>query len=48
MTTLIINSILLGAGLAMELVDAFLDATFEGGKHQRRVDMINAIEKDEL
>ena len=37
-----------GAGLAMELVDAFLDATFEGGKHQRRVDMITAIERDEL
>lgn len=37
-----------GAGLAIDLVDAFLDATFEGGKHQRRVDMITAIEQDEL
>ena len=33
-----------GPGLAFDLVDAFLDATFEGGKHARRVDMITAIE----
>lgn len=29
-----------GAGLALEIVDAFLDATFEGGRHGARVDMI--------
>ncbi len=33
-----------GMGLACELVDAFLDAEFEGGKHARRVEMITAIE----
>ncbi len=33
-----------GMGLACDLVDSFLDAEFEGGKHQRRVDMITAIE----
>lgn len=33
-----------GAGLAIDLVDAFLDAEFAGGKHARRVDMIAAIE----
>ena len=36
-----------GQGLAMDLVDAFIDADFEGGKHQRRVDMIFDIEKAE-
>jgi len=29
---------------ALELVDAFLDAEFEGGRHGTRVDMIKAIE----
>ena len=37
-----------GMGLALDLVDNFIDATFEGGKHQRRVDMITAIENDEF
>lgn len=36
-----------GMGLALELVDAFVDAEFEGGKHQRRVDMITQIEASE-
>ena len=33
-----------GMGLAFDLVDNFIDADFEGGKHQTRVDMITAIE----
>ena len=33
-----------GMGLAFDLVDAFLDAEFEGGKHAKRVDLITAIE----
>lgn len=33
-----------GAGLAIDIVDAFLDAEFEGGRHAKRVDMITAIE----
>lgn len=36
-----------GMGLALDLVDNFIDADFEGGKHQRRVDMITAIEAEE-
>jgi ribose 5-phosphate isomerase B len=36
-----------GVGLALDLVDNFIDAEFEGGKHQRRVDMITAIENSE-
>ena len=33
-----------GQGLAMELVDAFLTTEFEGGRHQRRVDLITKLE----
>ncbi|PVA05317.1 ribose 5-phosphate isomerase B [Thalassorhabdomicrobium marinisediminis] len=33
-----------GEGLALEVVDAFLDTPFEGGRHATRVDMIKAIE----
>ena len=36
-----------GMGLALDLVDAFIDAEFEGGKHERRVDMITQIEASE-
>ena len=32
----------IGAGLALEIVDAFLDTEFEGGRHATRVDMIEA------
>ena len=35
----------LGEGLALEIVDAFLGAEFEGGRHATRVDMIVALEK---
>ncbi|MFY0635278.1 MAG: ribose 5-phosphate isomerase B [Vannielia sp.] len=31
-----------GEGLALEIVDAFLNAEFEGGRHALRVDMIEA------
>lgn len=34
----------IGAGLACELVDVFLETEFEGGRHQRRVDQITQIE----
>lgn len=34
----------IGSGLASELVELFLKTEFEGGRHQRRVDKINAIE----
>ena len=37
-----------GAGLACDLVDAFIDTDFEGGKHQRRVEKIMAIEAEEI
>lgn len=34
-----------GAGYALKIVDIFLKTEFEGGRHQRRVDKITAIEK---
>lgn len=34
-----------GEGLALDIVDAFLSAEFEGGRHAARVDMITAIER---
>lgn len=34
-----------GEGLALDIVDAFLSAQFEGGRHATRVDMIGALEK---
>ena len=34
----------LGQGLALDIVDAFLTAQFEGGRHAARVDMISALE----
>ena len=36
-----------GAGLAQEILEAFLFTEFEGGRHQRRVDMITEIEQTE-
>lgn len=33
-----------GPGLAMSIFDAWMEAEFEGGRHQRRVEKIEAIE----
>ena len=33
-----------GAGLAAAIADAFIGASFEGGRHQARVDKIKALE----
>lgn len=34
-----------GVGYALKIVDTFLTTQFEGGRHQRRVDKITAVEK---
>ncbi len=34
-----------GTDLAADIVDAWLNASFSGGRHQRRIDMICAFEK---
>ena len=35
-----------GAGLACDMVDLFVDTEFEGGRHSTRVQMLSDIEKD--
>ena len=41
---LILGGRVVGKGLAEEIVRAWLETPFEGGRHQRRVDKINDIE----
>jgi ribose 5-phosphate isomerase B len=36
-----------GEGLALDIVDAYLDAEYLGERHQKRVDMLTAIEDSE-
>ncbi len=33
-----------GTGVALDIVDAFLGAAFEGGRHQRRIEKMMALE----
>lgn len=33
-----------GSGLAMDIVDTFLNAEFQGGRHKKRIDKITMIE----
>ena len=35
----------IGIGTALELVDLFVSTEFEGGRHQKRIDKITAIEE---
>ncbi|MGN0967709.1 MAG: RpiB/LacA/LacB family sugar-phosphate isomerase, partial [Oscillospiraceae bacterium] len=35
-----------GPNLAERIVDAFLNTEFEGGRHQRRIDKVMALEED--
>jgi len=36
---------IVGQGLALDIVDAFLNAEFESGRHLQRVEMIQALER---
>jgi len=38
----------IGPATALMIVDAFLEAKFEGGRHERRVEMLTAIEQGEF
>ncbi len=38
---LVMGGRVIGVGLALEMVDLFLDTPFEGGRHQRRVEQID-------
>jgi len=42
---LVIGGRIVGKGLAREMVRAWLDARFEGGRHQKRLDKITEVEK---
>ena len=35
----------IGAGLAADMVDLFVDTDFEGGRHSVRVEMLNSLDK---
>ncbi|MDY5479216.1 MAG: ribose 5-phosphate isomerase B [Peptostreptococcus porci] len=37
-----------GIGLGLDIVDAYLNSSFEGGRHQSRVDKITEIESNNL
>lgn len=39
---LCMGSRVVGAGLALDILDAFVGGVFEGGRHQRRIDKIEA------
>ena len=41
---LAIGARVIGVEIARMIVSAFLETPFEGGRHQRRVDMLMAIE----
>lgn len=34
----------LGSGTALDIVDAFVNTKFEGGRHQRRIDLVTELE----
>lgn len=36
---------IVGVGLALDIVDTFLSSTFEGGRHENRINKITEIEK---
>lgn len=45
---LALGSRVLGIDLALSIVDTFLSTDFEGGRHERRVHLIQNIEKINL
>ena len=36
-----------GVGVALDIVDTWLNTSFEGGRHQRRIDKIKDIENEQ-
>lgn len=36
----------IGPGIAVELTDIFINTEYEGGRHQRRIDLITDLEKN--
>ena len=44
---LCLGALVTGAGVCKMIADTFLSTEFEGGRHQRRVDMLTAIEEEQ-
>lgn len=44
-TVLVLGARVLGPDLALRIVQRFLESPFEGGRHQKRIDKIHAIER---
>ncbi len=44
---LCIGALVVGSALALDIVDQFVNASFEGGRHKTRVDMFMALEESE-
>jgi len=42
-----IGAEIVGMGTMLMIVEAWMDTQFEGGRHQRRIDMIHQIEQEE-
>ena len=42
---LCVGARVVGAGLACDIADLFIGTPYEGGRHQRRVDMLNALDE---
>lgn len=45
-TVLVLGARVVGSDLALRIVQRFIESPFEGGRHQRRLDKIDAIERD--
>jgi len=43
---LALGSRVIGVGTALDIVDAWLEASFAGGKHEKRVEKISILEKE--
>lgn len=41
---LVLGSRVTGSGLAREVIETFLSSKFEGGRHQKRLDLIKSLE----
>ncbi len=45
---LVIGGRIIGRGMALEIVKVWLNTPFAGGRHQRRIDKIKALEKQKM
>ena len=43
---LCMGALIVGRGLAFDLIDSFLSAEFEGGRHAVRVEMLNELDRN--